>query len=356
MKRPLADSRLPGLRALLAVPISATLVGVVLSCGGPERAPAADQGALPEGVLAQVGGELIQTETVASIAQRQKIGLRQARDRAVFDALFAAEARRAVPHEARAAAARVLSRALVRQIWRDARNRPISDAELAEATASQFVALDRPPGWRVVHFVVRTYDRYSQKKRDRAQRLAGTIRERVVAVAKAALDIPPPERPEPQRFILGTVGRKIDPAVDRFQKAVKTVDPKGLEVVAEELGVLALDSRIIDYANVGEVVDPKFTAALPDLHQRGDLSEVVQTQFGYHVMLLLERTAAKRVPRAERVEQLRAKIQVSRARQAQTALLEVLSGRAGVKIKPNADAVLGQLRVTLDDAPGPNAQ
>jgi len=350
MRRGLSLAR----RAIVSVPFVALFWGILLSCSASERPPVVDQGPLPKGVLARVGGYLIHTETVANIAAHQKVDMQRARDSAVYDALFAAGARAAAPREARSAAARVLSRALVRQLWRDARSRPINDDELAEATATQFVDLDRPPGWRVAQFVVRTFKRYSAEKRRRAQKLAHAIYEQVLPIAAAAVDVPAPYRPEPARFNIATAGRKVDPIVDRLEKAVKAVDPKGLQVVVNEQAVIALDGRYIDYGRIGQGVVAEFAAMLPPLKQRGDITGVVHTQFGYQVVLLLERTAAKKVPRAERVNKLRKRIHFARARRAQTQLLKTLSARAGVEIQPNADALLAQLRLSFDD--GADAQ
>ena len=73
----------PGLAALLALS----------ACNRP-AADSASPASLPEGVVASVSNDPIARETVARIAGAQGVEPRAACERAIADALFAAEARR----------------------------------------------------------------------------------------------------------------------------------------------------------------------------------------------------------------------------------------------------------------------
>jgi parvulin-like peptidyl-prolyl isomerase len=78
------------------------------------------------------------------------------------------------------------------------------------------------------------------------------------------------------------------------------------------------------------------------LGERGALSEVFQTPFGFHVALLLERTPERKRSKAERLEGLKDEILVVRAKRAKRALLERLRADAGITLPTNVDAILAR--------------
>ena len=317
------------------------LLAMVQGCSGDEatgRVAKEQAGKLATGIVAAVADELVDARTVAAIAQRQSVSLRDARDRAIYDAVFAAAARRQHPKEADLARSRVLARALARAMWLEARTQPITDKELAEATAERFVEYDRPPGWRVVHSVVRIYERYKSKKREAAKLLADAVFQKAEPIAKEAADSTPPKRKGKLAFEHANPANPSDPAANAFKAAVKALPHGKLEVVTEVLPVLAKDGRYIDYHHpVGSGVVPAFARAAASLSKRGDIVRVT-SKFGHHTIILLERTGPKRVARAERLRQLRASIQFNRARWGQAKLLHQLKQKMSVSTTSNADA------------------
>jgi parvulin-like peptidyl-prolyl isomerase len=72
---------------------------------------------------------------------------------------------------------------------------------------------------------------------------------------------------------------------------------------------------------------------------------VVETPFGYHVIMLVEVTPAHRLSKAERLDALRAEILRVRGLRAKRALLEKLKADTKIDIASNQDALLGQIEV-----------
>ena len=126
-----------------------------LSCSAESR-PTPASGTLPPGVAARVGGDLVETATIARIANARGVDRSHARDLAIKDALFAAAAR---TNPERAAEVSVVERAILgRTLLETLRNRsesagPPTDAEVGEMTAERWMDVDRPPSVRTTHAV-----------------------------------------------------------------------------------------------------------------------------------------------------------------------------------------------------------
>jgi len=73
------------------------------------------------------------------------------------------------------------------------------------------------------------------------------------------------------------------------------------------------------------------------------VSPVVQSPYGYHVILLLERIAGTSVPREERRARVRDEIMTARAHRAKEDLLAKL--RASASISKSTDALLAVVPV-----------
>ena len=155
---------------------------------------------------------------------------------------------------------------------------------------------------------------------------------------------PAPKHDEQVTFTRGM--RLGDLANREFLAAAKAVDPGDLRVTPQLLAVFAEDGRWIDY-NLPRTsgVVPEYARAAAALDKRGALSEVVETQFGYHVIMLLERTPAKRVPEAERRAALRDEILMLRGKRMHAALLEDAKQRIGVEVSRKSDALLAQVKI-----------
>jgi hypothetical protein len=253
-----------------------SVAACVLSCtSGSNQAPA--RKSLPPGVAASVGGDLVQAHTIARIASARGIGLSEARDLAIKDALFAAWARAdsanapAVVVAERAA----LGRALLEELEAQARNAgPPSDAELTELVAERWTELDRPPSVRTTHAVI--------------------------LVKK-------PEDAAPARALAEKLARELSGLSDSaaFLERARAFDAKPFELVAERLNPVTPDGRVWEpTARPGSHFpggfDVDYARAANAIEQVGSQGPVVKTAFGYHVILLEERLPELRLPPEER--------------------------------------------------------
>jgi peptidyl-prolyl cis-trans isomerase C len=274
----------------MTVRIGAALIVLVVASACRSSAPLQKSGVLRAGVVATVGADSIEEESIARIAATQGISAALARDRAVFDALVAAYARErfgpALSRQARKSAA---ARALLQELSRRANDQgPPTDAEVAAATERRFWELDQPPLLRTTHAVV-------------------VVRKPEDDVAARAL----------ADRIHGAVSAARDPA--SFRAAVASVPAGGLEVKVEDLDPVAQDGRALNPAKspppgstVARYADD-YVAAAYAVAEIGAKSSVVKTEFGYHVILAVERIPEKRVPFDERRRLLAPEVLASRA-------------------------------------------
>lgn len=294
---------------------------------------------LPPDVAARVGALAIPVDSVARIAAAQHVSPAQARDAAVRDALFAAEARdRGLEHEPEVQRdiSAVLARRLLHLLKEEAESAgPVTDDELRVATERHWLDLDRPEGYRTVHAVVRLSADADEATRDKARAIADAIRTAVLSSREVA------RRSEPPRAS-GTRQPPTDPAADAFISAAKGVPAEGLDVVAQALPPVTAAGRVLTPES--QQFDVDFSrAAAASLKARGDVSAPVASPFGVHIIMLLERIPPQVVPVEERRGLVRDEIMTDRARAAQARLLEVL--RREPKVVGGVDALLELVRI-----------
>ncbi len=270
---------------------------------------------------------------MALIAAAQRVPIAEARDLAVRDALFSIEARsRGIDADRDIDLRRtaLLARALVEDINAAAEAQgPVTDAELDEVTARHWTELDRPEAARTAHAVVLLKKNASPAERAKALSVAEAIRKAVAPVAESARASAPPGD-----------SRADDPAFPPLRQAVNTVPKDDFEVRVEALPPVVADGRSITGQGALEEAYAKAAVAL---ERRGDVSPVVETSYGFHVLILLERIPAQIVPREERRRVVREEVVTDRARRARD---EVLTDqRASVKIDRSLDALLAAVPV-----------
>jgi hypothetical protein len=329
-----------------AAGVGLALLISTIGCGDgepAESAPTPVSRGLSAGLVARVGERAIRAEAVGRIATAQQLTPAAARDLAIRDALFAeGAAERGLDRslDTLMATRAVLARRLLRQIRAEAERAPIADDELARAVERRWLEADRPEGFRTIHAVVRFDASAPQDKRARALELAEAIR-----AAALSLQARAPEQPLPAGASSSKPKRtEDDPLEVAFQKAMELFsrgDHDGLPVTVEPLPAVAADGRVL--APDGERFDPVFARAAAALGQRGDVSPVVVSSFGAHVILLLEKTPAVNLSLEERHELLHDDIVVGRARAAEEKLLAGLRGRSSWAT--DADALLALVAV-----------
>jgi peptidyl-prolyl cis-trans isomerase C len=315
-------------------------LGLVMLAGCGDGAPPVpvEHQPLAGGAVALVGDLEIGPVEVAAIASAQGLPLGAARDRAVRDALFAAGATHDLPAEVEAARRRVLARALLRSLWAEATLEPISDDELAEATSHHWLRFDRPESWRTVHAVVTVSDKDDAAARAKAEALAQRIRQAVAKVAEQARHSSAPA------FDEQTLEPKIvDPVVDAFRKAAGEL-ATAPNVTIQPLPPVTAQRRVVQKGRQENSFLPGFVAGAVALERRGDLSAVVESDAGYHVILLLERIPERRAGRDERLRGLEQEILRVRGVRLRRTLVTKLEGAGSVSLASNVDALLTQVR------------
>jgi peptidyl-prolyl cis-trans isomerase C len=291
-----------------------------LGCGTPNELPPVASSSLPPGIVARVEGESISGSAVAQIAERQGLPPRAALSPALSDALFAAAARASLPVSIisaveRAAAARaVLERVGAESVAAG----PPTHSEVAELVRERWVELERPDAVRTTHAVVMNTD---PNREGAAQALA-------------------------QKLALAAKGAS---SAEEFLSLVKSVPAEGFQVKAENLPPITPEGRGFERTEKGFVsalssFDRDFALAANRLQRPGDLSPVVKTRFGYHVIHLVERIPGSVVPPAELATLLRPEVETRRAARLRRELLEKRRSASDIQIDRAVDELTARLQ------------
>lgn len=334
--------------AVVAALLAAAVAGCRSDAGSSSTGGAADPaGGLRSGMVARVGSLDIPAASVARIASAQKLDLRQAREAAVREALFANEGRarglEADP-SVRSVMQAALARRLINALHAEAKRAgAATDAELAEVTKLRWLDLDRPEGFRVVHAVVRLDQNASAARRKDALSIAEAVRRALDPLSSSPSASSEPSKGASVEAGGGAASKSSagDPLIDEFTRIAGAVPHEGFEVVVEALPPVTADGRVIDPS--GASFDPDFARAASELGRRGELSPLTVSSFGVHVMMLLERTPARVVPIEERRERVRDEVVAWRARAAMNAILE--RSREDASVDRSVDALLALVPV-----------
>ncbi len=292
------------MRPLGAALIFASAIVCFAGCGS--RSKEAVDKSLPPGTLAEVGTERVSAATVERIVAAQAVAPRAALERAVGDALFAREAEAQLsPGTQRTLLRAARARAVLQGFADRASEGPPTDEEIRSIVAERWTELDRPESVRVTHAVALA--KPGDPKRSDARRLAEAIRRAVQSLR--------------------------DP--EEFMRAARAVPTSGIQVVAERLPFIAADGRGMSaeppHGPEGGF-DEAFAKAANALTEPGAVSGVVESSFGYHVLLLEERLSARKVP----FEDLRRALSA-----------EALSRRAGNLRKELLDRLRRETRIEV---------
>jgi hypothetical protein len=285
---------------------------------------------------------------VAQIVRAQGIEPRAALEAAVSDALLALGATagpEASRPEVRLGVASVAAHALLRKLQADTAAEPIREEELGREAESRWIDVDRPDGFRTIHAVVQVDEKADEAKRARARELVERIRAALGPVAEQAGSSAPPARQVADKFRFDPSDER-DSALAAFRRAAIAVDAGGQQVRVEPLPVVARDGRVIDYgAERGTTFVAEFTEAAAALRSRGQLSPIVVSPFGYHVIMLLERLPGRHATESELRTELRDGILLGRAKRAHQQMLVELRQRIHLERVSNVDALLAQVKV-----------
>jgi peptidyl-prolyl cis-trans isomerase C len=197
---------------------------------------------------------------------------------------------------------------------------PPTEPEIAELQRERWAELDRPEGVRTVHAVAINKD----PKRDAAAR---ALAAKLVDAVKGAT------------------------SADEFISLAKAVPADGIEVKVEPLPPITLDGRAFERTEKGFVgaqngFDRDFARAAYALQQPGDLSPIVKTRFGYHVIRLVERFPASAMPRADLLSAFEPELQTRRAVRLRRELLEKLRSSRAVQVDRAVDELTARIQPT----------
>lgn len=255
---------------------------------------------LPAGPsVATVGSVRITEDMVAELAKAEALSRHEALERLVMDVLAAQEFGRSHPSEAAGLQRLGSAKALLAEL-RSAgvQQGPPTEAEVNEVTESKFWEASRPRMVQVVHAVV-----LSKEESPGALALAETI--------------------------AGAVGTDSEPTV--FRQTVKSLPVGDWEVKVEALPPVSADGRTFDPDRpppvgpaVGQLVR-EFAEGACRLQRIGEVSPVVRSSFGYHVMVLVEQWAPQILDLEARSRLYADEIYENRAKRLREQLLAMLS-------------------------------
>ena len=151
------------------------------------------------------------------------------------------------------------------------------------------------------------------------------------------------------------IAEQVAPAKDEaeFRELAQRGDRGDLEVVVEALKPVSADGRVVDVEHPAEsqtFVAP-FARAASHLTHPGQKSGVVSTEFGFHTMMLLERTAPQVVSLDERRRLLQAEIFRERARRLKKELVQRIHASVATSVTRSADALLSTVEVGGHETP-----
>lgn len=327
----------PSVRALLLACSAASLI----TCGN--KRPPPERAVVLEGnAVARVADEEVAADTVAAIASQQNVDVRRALDLAVFDALVAAEAKaRGLDERERRHTRTALAEVLLRQLADEARAEgDPSEAEIEELTAANWYEVARPEAIAVVHAVVRVDPNEDALVVAKAEAVAQSIRAAILPTANAAKSHAGPDYlPRPGIPVAN------DPEREDFLRLAKATPSDGLPVAAELIPAFAADTYSVHYESRAPNYDPGFVRQAFKLQNRGDVSPVIRTPFGFHVIMLLGRSPGSMLSLQARRQLFTPLVILSRTRKRIDEIVGRMRQSTKIVEERNVDAVLEQVQV-----------
>lgn len=307
-------------RCLTAVAIVASIFG----CAERERyaAPAArdpDWAAIH--AAAKVGDSLVST----ALLERARAALSNSSEEPLFALVKARLYGQFAEHGGlEHGRERMVSRALLARAWMErleaeARKAgPPTDVELAAMTERHWVESDRPEALQTCHALVHDDKVDAASARVAAQKLAESL--------------------------------KPFSRCDDFLEHAKAFSFAGLKITAERLPPVLADGRTLIVNDEGSPVqegptfDLDFARAAHQIHAVGEQSALAHSSFGWHIILLESRVAAKRVPLEERKQRFANEILLERARRAVDQSIADARANTPVTVDRAAIEAIGRIR------------
>ena len=311
-------------RGASLVNLAYLLFGILNACDVPPRnhfnpkpSPVSSE------TVVAVGHRSLGTRTLALLQVRAQVPSTEFVKNWATDSLLAESARAGSLHASLVNQVErgVLARGLLESIYQNARDlgQP-TERELQELTSERWTEFDRPAAAQTTHFVVRTRE---GQPTTRAELLAGKL---AVAVHGCK------------------TSEEFKTTVGAFPKE------NGLDVVVESLPPVTRDGRSLQMNSDGQVkgagpsFDPKFAQVANTLAKEGELSEIVHTSFGFHVIRLDRKIPPQQASIEARREKLTDDVFLRRARRETDRCIQGSRQRHQVKIETSFQEVAAQLQ------------
>jgi hypothetical protein len=274
---------------------------------------------LSAGLVARVGQDAILLDTVQRIVQARHLAPAAALDLAISDSLFSERAKQELSQSQLPAYLQrlALARTLLHQLEESSREPALAtDQEISALASERWWEFNRPEMRRVIHAVVQPK---SPADAAAAQVFAQKIYDAVRGVS--------------------------DPKEFRTRAEAATAPP--LKVKVEDLPFVARDGRSLVLGNPpqpGGVFDTAFAEATANLSKVGELSPVVHSSFGYHVILLTEILPAKTVSFEEQRRALGDEALERRVKSRYQETIDALRAQTPVVVGPQAQALMASVQ------------
>jgi parvulin-like peptidyl-prolyl isomerase len=134
---------------------------------------------------------------------------------------------------------------------------------------------------------------------------------------------------------------------EEFAKAARKVSAGGLEKRVESLPPVTPDGRTVQFDPAVPLstkhLHPAFASAANAIANEGEVSPVVKTPFGYHVILLVERIDSQRYTDEELGKRFGNLVLRRRAKREMTSLMDALEEQASVERARNIDRLTAEV-------------